>query len=375
MEPLTHLAAGLLTSQALRPVLFPRRLFAPASATGRGLAVLCAVAATIPDIDSLASLAGPESYLLHHRGLTHSLFALPLVALLLAWAARSLGAGIPLRQGFAAAGLALGTHLFLDVMTAFGTQLFAPFSNLRVSFEGVYIVDPAFLLALFGFSLAARLRPQRSRTLALWGLTFMLAYPLACNGLRLHTQSRFEALLRDRGQSVDQVSLLTDALSPYYWKVVLASGPDLHVTTTTPFDLAASYPVLHLKRVDRAELMRLGETASIFRTYAWFAEHPAEYPAQLSPDYNERRFVDAAFVHSGPVLARLFGQGTSFAECDALFDAAGRLIAWRDWKGETHPAAEAAGGPASAQAGQTLQPSAAPAALAPPAPAPERPAS
>jgi len=374
MEPLTHLAAGLLSAQALRPALFPRRLFAPANATGRGLAVLCAVAATIPDMDSLAGLAGPESYLLHHRGLTHSLFALPFMALLLAWAARRLGAGVPLRQGFVAASLALATHLFLDVATSFGTQIFAPFSSLRVSFEGVYVVDPAFLLALLGFSLAARLRPERSRALALWGLAFMLAYPLLCNGLRLHTQARYEAMLKSRGQSTAQgtaqataqAHLLTDALSPYYWKVVLTNGPDLLVTTTTPFDLATPYPVLRLKRVDRAELLRLGEMASIFRTYAWFAEHPAEYPAENDAAQRERRFVDATFVHSGPVLARFLGQGASFAECDALFDAAGRLVAWRDWQGATHPAAEGAGGQASgqasAQAGQTP-------------PAPERPAS
>lgn len=348
MEPVTHLAAGLLTAQALRPALPPRQ------AKARGFTVLCAVAATIPDLDSLAGYFGPESYLLHHRGLTHSVFFLPFLALTLAFAARRLGADVPLRRGFLAAACALATHLFLDVGTTFGTQLFAPFSNLRVSFEGVYIVDPAFTLALLGFALAARLRPQRKQALALWGLALMLAYPLLGNALRLNMQARYETLLAARGEAFERVSLSPDALAPYYWKVVVNTGPQLKVTTATPFNIAAPYPVERLRRVERAELLRLGKAASIFRTYAWFAEHPAEMPTAQAPPGapgpRQHRYVDAAYIPSGPVLAALFGHGTSFAECTAFLDGADRLVAWRDWNGRTHPVPETEPGAAQAAA-------------------------
>jgi len=109
MEPVSHLAAGLLTAQALRPALRAPlgRLQPTGGNAARGLTLLCAVAATIPDIDSLTSLFGPESYLLYHRGVTHSLLLLPAFALLLAWGTRRIGADMPLRQGFVAATLAL----------------------------------------------------------------------------------------------------------------------------------------------------------------------------------------------------------------------------------------------------------------------------
>lgn len=363
MEPITHLAAGLLTAQALRPVLVPRLMFASAQRSGRGFMALCAVAATMPDIDILAGFFGPESYLLHHRGLTHSAFVLPLLALLLAWGARRLGAQIPLRQGFLAASAALATHLFLDIMTAFGTQLYAPFSHARVSFEGLFIVDPAFTLALLGFALAARLRPPRAQTLALWGLALMLAYPLLGNALRSNTQSRYEALLTSRGETFDRVSLAPDALAPYYWKVLVSSGPTLRVTTATPFDLGKAYPVLHFLRVDRAELLRLGNEASIFRTYAWFAEYPAEYPAEIqppqagsrTPGLHLRRFVDAIFVNASPVLNAVFDQNPGFAECAALLNSAGQLVAWRDWHGVTHPVPDTSGSMAEARAAQATR--------------------
>lgn len=354
MDSVTHIAAGLLTAQTLRagfrkPGL---RLGQGLDRGPRGLSLLCVVAASLPDIDSVAGWFGPESYLLHHRGVTHSLFALPFLALLLAFGARRLGSDLTLRQGFLASALALLSHLFLDVITAFGTQLFAPFSDVRVSFPGVFIVDPAFTLPLLALALAARLNPERARALALWGLALLVAYPLAGNALRLNMQSRYEALLTRRGQAFDRVVLTPDALAPYYWKVLLENGPDLFVTSADFADIARPYPALRLLRTERAELLRLGREASIFRTYAWFAEYPAEYPADAAtatpPGLHARRFVDATFVNSGPVLTALFGPGPGFAECTSFINDSGRLMAWRDWRGVTHPVPEAAAGDAHA---------------------------
>jgi len=345
MDSVTHIAAGLLTAQALRPAI--KR----SGATAGGLTLLGIAAANLPDLDSVAGWFGPESYLLHHRGITHSIFALPLLALLLAWTARRLGAGLGLRQGFLAASLALATHLFLDAMTAFGTQLFAPFSDMRVSFEGVFIVDPGFTLSLLLLALAGRLAPRLALRTALAGLALLIAYPLAGNAVRLGMQARYEALLHERGAVYDRVTLAPDALSPWYWKVMLESGPELTLTTTDLADPGRAYPKLNLRKAERAELLRLGTQASIFRTFAWFAMHPAEYPGTSEPGgLTARRFVEAVFVNTGPVMGRLFKARPAFAEFTAYTDAHGRLVSWRDWRGRTYAVPETGAGPAAAHA-------------------------
>lgn len=347
MEPITHLAAGLLTAQALEPEPTRRR----------GLTILCAVAATIPDFDIATSLIGLEPYLRHHRGLTHSVLALPLIALLLAWAARRLGAELSLPRAWLAAALALATHIFLDVVTAFGTQVFAPFSDYRLSFEGVFVVDPAFTMALFACILLGRQSPSflgaGRRAFALAGLALLVGYPLLGNALRLNVQHRYEALLQARGQAYEQVSVTPDALAPWYWKVLVASGPELTITTANPWDVARPYPATTLRRVPREELARLGQEASIFGTFAWFAGHPASYPEAPPPpqagDQTEGkelggrsvRYVDAAFLNTGPVLSALFGHKPVFAELTAVEDSAGRLLAWLDEKGRLHRVAPA----------------------------------
>jgi inner membrane protein len=330
MEPVTHLAAGLLTAQALRP-----RLGNP-----RGLTLLCAVAATIPDLDILTGWLDPELFLLHHRGLTHSVFALPLLALLLAWNARKLGADLPLRAGFLAAALALAGHLFLDVVTAFGTQLFAPFSDQRVSVEGIYVIDPPFTLSLLALAFLARngsrLPAERKARLALAGLLWLLVYPGLGIALRLDMQARYQDMLTRRGQAYERVSVTPDALAPWYWKVVVDSGPDMLVTTANPLNIETPYPVLQLKRADRDELRRLGKEASIFSTFAWFAGHPFAEPAPAPLGAHATRYADATFLNSGPVLRALYGNGAVFAEFTAVLDEAGRLTSWRDERGREH---------------------------------------
>jgi inner membrane protein len=331
MDPITHAAAGVLTAQALRT-----RLGAP-----RGLTLLCAAAATIPDVDIAAGWLNPEYFLLYHRGLTHSLFALPFLALLLAWTARRLGAEVPLKAGFLAAGLGLAGHLFLDVVTAFGTQLFAPFSDARMSLEGLYVIDPLFTASLLALAFLARAgsrRPaERAARLALLGLGLMVLYPALGVALRLDMQARYQKLLAGRGQTFDRLAVTPDALAPYYWKVVVETGPDMLVTTANPLNIAAPYPVLRLKRADRAELRRLGKEASIFGTFAWFAEFPFAEAAPAPEGRRATRYADACFLNSGPVLRALRGDQPVFAEFTAVLDSAGRLTSWRDKTGLVHP--------------------------------------
>ena len=49
----------------------------------RNATATAVIASNLPDIDSIAGLWGTAAYLDHHRGITHSLIGVPLLALLL----------------------------------------------------------------------------------------------------------------------------------------------------------------------------------------------------------------------------------------------------------------------------------------------------
>jgi inner membrane protein len=85
-----------------------------------------------------------------HRSVTHSLAFIPvgaLLALLPFLAAPSLRERW--KEAYAASFLGYATHALLDACTTYGTLLYWPFSDTRVSWDVISIVDPLFTLLLF----------------------------------------------------------------------------------------------------------------------------------------------------------------------------------------------------------------------------------
>ena len=122
-----------------------------------------------PDLDVLAGLAGDWASLVHHRGLSHSLVVLSVLALPLGWAlGRWLGEGEDTRAWIGLSSWALVTHPLLDLFTSFGTQLLAPLSDARFALDGVGALD---LLVSVPLALAVFVgRRVPARAALIWSL-------------------------------------------------------------------------------------------------------------------------------------------------------------------------------------------------------------
>jgi inner membrane protein len=78
----------------------------------------------------------------HHRGVTHSLILLPLWALVLSWLlAKILREPRGWRALYGVAALGLAAHIAGDVITGFGTMVFAPLSSWRAALGATFIID------------------------------------------------------------------------------------------------------------------------------------------------------------------------------------------------------------------------------------------
>ncbi len=148
-------------------------------ALGRTAALVGGLAGWLPDADVLIrSAADPLLAIEQHRAFTHALVFTPVGAALVA-APFLLRRGWRARAGavYAAALAGWGTHAPLDACTSYGTQLFWPFSDLRVAWNVVSIVDPVITLPLLlGVVLAAWLRRA-------WPAAAALAVALAWLGV------------------------------------------------------------------------------------------------------------------------------------------------------------------------------------------------
>lgn len=133
MDTITHGITGALIAKAF----FSER-------EGRDATLAVTAGAVFPDCDILVSSFYPQriDFLRIHRGATHSMAMLPVFALLLGvlmclwtrerrkWALFS-----------ALCAVGLGSHIFLDVITSYGTMVWSPIRDTRVSWDLIFIVD------------------------------------------------------------------------------------------------------------------------------------------------------------------------------------------------------------------------------------------
>ena len=135
MDTLTHALSGALLARATAPGNLASRALPRRIAAGF-------FACAAPDLDFVIGFVGPVEYLLSHRGVTHSLILLPAWALLYSWVlAKLLREPGGWRALYGVTALALLVHIAGDLITSFGTMIFAPFSDWRAAIGTTFIID------------------------------------------------------------------------------------------------------------------------------------------------------------------------------------------------------------------------------------------
>ena len=121
------------------------------------------LAGLAPDLDILIrSESDPILFLEYHRQFTHSLFFIPFGSLIVALLIFLFVKGsMTIKTVYIASFLGYATHGLLDACTSYGTLLFWPFSDERVTWNNISIVDPIFtipILILLGIAIKTKKR-------------------------------------------------------------------------------------------------------------------------------------------------------------------------------------------------------------------------
>jgi membrane-bound metal-dependent hydrolase YbcI (DUF457 family) len=194
MDTITHGIAGALVGKAFFAGRGGDAPDSPASEdagdknrAGRVAIWAATLGGIFPDSDSVLALfdANGMAVISSHRGVTHSFLLLPLWALMLAaltrWFCRRRTIGCPsfaALTGIYAAGIVL--HIFLDLITSFGTMIWAPLSAARISWDLVFIIDFALTAVVLLPQVAAWVHRERItqplRALLAWGFFTLAAF-------------------------------------------------------------------------------------------------------------------------------------------------------------------------------------------------------
>lgn len=149
MDTITHGVAGALLGKAL---CSGAPLFPPQAMNRRRMITWSLMlGAVLPDADALRDMFSQDQFLVltWHRSVTHSLVCLPLFALLLAglsrWVARWRKWEAPSFGAFAVIyAMGIASHIFLDLVTSFGTMIWTPIKWSRPAWDLLFIIDFAF---------------------------------------------------------------------------------------------------------------------------------------------------------------------------------------------------------------------------------------
>ena len=139
MDTVTTAIGGALLAKAL-----------PEESRGPRAVWIVTLASAAPDIDMFGDLivSDPLSSLTQHRAFTHSLVGTVLLAPLIAGAFWRFSKDRNFLRLFALALLGLYWHIFTDLATSWGTQIFYPFNRDRVAWDLLFIIDFTFTAIL-----------------------------------------------------------------------------------------------------------------------------------------------------------------------------------------------------------------------------------
>ena len=178
------------------------------------------LAGLAPDLDVLIrSEDDPILFLEYHRQFSHSLFFIPIgsffVALFIFPFVRGL---MSLRMVYIASFLGYATHGLLDACTSYGTQLFWPFSDQRVTWNNISIVDPIFTIPIvILLAIAITKRKRIFSFIAIGWITFYLSLGFIQYE---RTLSAAMDLANSRGHNAERMTLKPSFGNLILWKSI-----------------------------------------------------------------------------------------------------------------------------------------------------------
>ena len=263
MDPVTHGLTGLLLAQAG----FQRRYGAQATLALVG-------GALIPDIDVLWSPSHNVIALETHRGITHSFAGALALGLAMGFLLRFLGRekrwGV--LSGLSVLGIMVG-HLFMDLITAYGIQLFLPFSRVRPAWDLIFIIDPFLSVPMLLAAVVAwRWRAERA-SVGRIGLGYMAVYLVSLAVTHGQALAAMERTLAAEGVSASRVAVLPVFLNPLkrfaiaeadsrYWRAIV-HFPSGRVEFQEPVPTGL-----------QNNLVTHSRSLKAVQTYLWFARFP-----------------------------------------------------------------------------------------------------
>jgi inner membrane protein len=256
------------------------------------------IGSNAPDFDFIYRLKSKGSYIRHHRGFSHSLFALPLWGMIVSGVIYPFFPDVSFFHLFIWSFVAVILHVLLDLLNVDGTQILQPFSRKWIAFDAIPLIDPYILLLHFlGFGLLPLFHG---------GTTFLVIYAF----LFLYICIRFistvliKKYLQSHFLNAIQIKLIP-RMALFKWDIIIETKEDFIFGVYSENSLKVEYTLS--KKVDFPELVKASkddDAVSDFLSATDFAyPYVQKYKSGYYVYWNDLRFRTKKFF---PFRAILF---------------------------------------------------------------------
>lgn len=238
------------------------------------------------DVDAfIHSSTDPLTFLEYHRHFTHALIFIPVGGLLCALIVQAIFGRrwrLTFWRTFAFCTLGYATHGLLDACTTYGTMLLWPFSDVKVSWNLISIVDPIFTLPLAALTILAWAKSNIvfARLALVWAAFYLTLGLVQRNG----AIAMGREIAAERGHTPLRIEAKPSFANILVWKTIYETADRFHVDAVRVGLMPRAYP--------GASVAKLVPD----RDLPWLAPH-----AQQAKDIERFRALSLGFIVQDPV--------------------------------------------------------------------------
>lgn len=168
--------------------------------------------------------------------------------------------------------LAIFTHPLLDSFTAYGTQLFQPFSDYRVALNNISIADPIYTLPFLTLLILASIKTRNSpirRRLNNIGIALSSFYMILTLINKLNINNVMENTLKKEGITHSRYMTAPTILNNVLWSGTVESDSVYYYGMYSMFDKERSFKLEPIKK--NHSLITPRQDDKTINTLTWFA--------------------------------------------------------------------------------------------------------
>ena len=229
-----------------------------------------------PDLDIfIRSASDPLLKLEYHRQFTHSLIFIPIGALIVTFFSRLLFKKyLSWGETYFFSFIGFATHGLLDACTSYGTQLLWPFSDERISWNYISVVDPFLTIPVILAIIFAII--MKNKYITLFGIVYILVY--LTFGAYQENRAQFvgKSIANLRGHESKDLTAKPSLGNLFLWKTIYEDDGFYYVDAVRLFSKSEYCQGTKIKKLylpnDFPELDITSQQYKDIKRFDWFSQ-------------------------------------------------------------------------------------------------------